>query len=100
MPFAVIATYTCAADDVDEIRARLLTMREHTVAEPANLAYLVHETIDPDDETGGFILYEQYTDRAGFEAHHQTAHFEEHVNGFIRPLLLDRTVQFAEVLSA
>jgi quinol monooxygenase YgiN len=93
MPYAVVARYVCSPADIDEIRSALLTMREHTLAEPANLAYVVHE-----ETPGTFLLYEQYTDRAGFDAHTQTPHFTEHILGTVRPRLLARTVHFAEVI--
>jgi quinol monooxygenase YgiN len=97
--YAVIARYCCSSAEAEQIRERLLQMREDTLKEPANITYVVHEEID--DEVDGqvaFLLYEQYTDRDGFEAHTKTQHFVEHVGGFIRPRLLDRTVHFAEVL--
>lgn len=93
VPYAVVARYVCAAEDTDEIRSTLLTMRTHTLTEPANLAYVVHE-----EAPGTFLLYEQYTDRDGFDAHTRTPHFEEHIVGVVRPKLLERTVHFAEVL--
>lgn len=92
MAYAVIARYTCDPADADEIRERLSIMRTHTLEEPGSLMYELH------DEVGDqpvFIIYEQYVDRAGFEAHTVTAHFEEHVNGFIKPKLVDRSVFFA-----
>ncbi|GAA3208516.1 putative quinol monooxygenase [Actinocorallia longicatena] len=95
MPYAVIAHYRCAPEDAGLIRATLLEVREHTLAEPANIAYVVHA--DPDDPAS-FTLYEQYTGKAGFEAHTRTPHFTEHVLGTVRPLLTERTVSFLDVL--
>jgi quinol monooxygenase YgiN len=93
--YAVIAHYRCAPPDADLVRASLLTMRSHTRAEPANLNYVVHA--DPSDP-GGFVLYEVYADRAGFDAHAASDHFAELIVGVVRPRLLDRQVTFAEVL--
>lgn len=95
MPYAVIARYQCAPEDVETIRDALLAMREHTVSEPANIAYVVHEGVE---ESGVFILYEQYNDRDGFETHTRTPHFDEHINGFVKPRLIGRTVFFADVI--
>jgi quinol monooxygenase YgiN len=95
MVYAVIARYTCAPDDVDTVRAALLVMRDRTRAEPGNLAYVVHEDADT---VGVFVLYEQYVDRAGFDAHTRTPHFEEQIIAVVRPLLEDRSVVFANVL--
>ncbi|MET7982669.1 MULTISPECIES: putative quinol monooxygenase [unclassified Streptomyces] len=95
MAFAVVAHYRCAPVDADAVRAALVRMRELTPAEPANLAYEVHAEVD---RPGSFVLYERYTDRAGFEAHRAADHFTEFIVGRVLPLLTDRTVTFAEVL--
>ncbi|GIF20341.1 hypothetical protein Ate02nite_30710 [Paractinoplanes tereljensis] len=96
MPYAVIAHYRCLDEEAALIREALLSMREHTRREPGNLAYEVHaeESADPP----AFILYEQYTDRAAFDAHAASDHFEKHILGTVRPRLIDRTVYFAETL--
>lgn len=95
MSYVVIAHYTCPPDDAADVQSRLLTMREHTLDEPANRAYVVHAV---EDKPGEFILYEEYDDRAGFDAHATTPHFEEHIVGYIRPRLTDRQVTFASVV--
>jgi quinol monooxygenase YgiN len=95
MSYAVIARYRCTPEHAELIRATLLEMRGLTLAEPANLAYIVH--VDLADGTS-FTLYEQYTDRAGFDAHTATPHFQKHIVGTVRPLLTDRTVAFLDVL--
>ena len=95
MPYAVIARYRCDPQGAALIRDTLLEMRRHTREEPANLLYIVH--VDPDDEAA-FTLYEQYTDRAGFEAHTRTDHFAEHLRGTVLPRLTERTVSFLDVL--
>ena len=95
MAFAVVAHYRCAPADEATVRAALLKMRELTPTEPANLAYEVHAEAD---RTGSFVLYERYTDRAGFEAHRAADHFTEFIVGCVLPLLKERTVTFAEVL--
>lgn len=95
MAYAVVAHYHCAPADEATVRAALLKMREHTREEPANLAYEVHAEAD---RPGSFVLYEQYADRAGFDAHAATDHFAELIVATVRPLLTERTVTFAEVL--
>lgn len=95
MAYAVIARYHCEPADEATVRAALLKVREHTRAEPANLAYEVHAEAD---KPGSFVLYEQYADRAGFEAHKVADHFTELIVETVWPLLTDRTVTFAEVL--
>lgn len=95
MTFAVVARYACKDEDAGEVRAALVTMREHTVQEPANVTYVVHEDADA---PATFFLYEQYRDRAGFDAHTASPHFTEHIIGRVRPLLTDRQVQFGTVI--
>ncbi|MFJ8105689.1 putative quinol monooxygenase [Streptomyces sp. NPDC096132] len=95
MAYAVIARYHCTAEDEAIVRAALLKTREHTRAEPANEVYEVHAVAD---EPGGFLLYERYADRAGFEAHKAAEHFRELITETVWPLLTDRSVTFAEVL--
>ncbi len=92
MAFAVIAHYRCAPQDTELVRDSLLKMREHTREEPGNLEYVVHST------DGGFVLYEVYVDRAGFDAHAASDHFAEYIVRIVRPVLTDRTVTFAEVI--
>ncbi|OLT31117.1 antibiotic biosynthesis monooxygenase [Actinomadura sp. CNU-125] len=94
MSYAVIARYRCEPQDADLIRESLLLMREHTRREPGNLRYVVHA----DTEDTAFILYEEYTDRAAFDAHAASEHFAEHILGTVRPKLTERTVRFGEVL--
>ncbi|MFJ6212777.1 putative quinol monooxygenase [Streptomyces sp. NPDC092296] len=95
MAYAVVAHYRCAPADEAAVRAALLEMREHTRREPGNLAYEVHAEVD---RPGGFVLYERYTDRAGFDAHAAAGYFSELIVGTVRPLLTERSVTFAEVL--
>lgn len=95
MAYAVIAHYRCAPEDAALVRESLLKMREYTRREPENLEYVVHA--DTEDATS-FVLYETYTNRAGFDAHAASPHFAEYIIGTVRPRLLDRRVTFAEVL--
>ncbi|EST19658.1 putative quinol monooxygenase [Streptomyces roseochromogenus] len=95
MAFAVVAQYQCAPADADTVRDALRKMRELVPSEPANLAYEAHEVVD---RPGAFVLYECYTDRAGFEAHKVTDHFAELIRGTVFPLLKERTITMAETL--
>ncbi|WAZ25483.1 antibiotic biosynthesis monooxygenase [Streptomyces cinnabarinus] len=95
MPYAVFAHYRCEPADELVVREALLRMREFTRGEPANLAYEVHAEAE---RVGGFVLYEVYADRAGFEAHAAADYFDELIVRTVRPLLTERTVTFAEVL--
>ncbi|WP_046728782.1 putative quinol monooxygenase [Streptomyces humi] len=96
MAYTVVAHYRCAPADAATVRDALLKARVSTRAEPANLMYEVHAVVG---EPGGFLLYEQYADQAGFEAHQAAEHFQEVIVGVVRPLLVERTVTFAETLA-
>lgn len=95
MSYAVVAHYRCAPADEATVRAALLRLCERARAEPANEAYEVHAV---EGRPGGFLLYERYADRAGFEAHKAAEHFQELIVRTVWPLLTDRTVTFAEPL--
>ena len=45
-----------------------------------------------------FLLYEQYHDRSGYEAHMATPEFAEHIRGTVVPLLERRERDFYEVV--
>ena len=96
MAYAVIAHYRCTPEDAGLIREALLTMREHTLKEAGNVSYEVHA--EEGAEPPAFILYEQYVDRAAFDAHAASEHFAEHILGTVRPRLTQRDVLFGEVL--
>ena len=95
MAFVVVARYRCAPADEGAVRDALLKAREGTRAEESNLVYEVHSVVD---QPGGFLLYERYVDRDGFEAHKAADHFQELIVGTVWPLLVERSVTFAEVL--
>ncbi|MGP4007185.1 putative quinol monooxygenase [Streptomyces sp. 4N124] len=95
MAYTVVAHYRCAPADEETVRATLLKVREATRAEPANEVYEVHVV---EGEPGGFLLYERYADRAGFEAHKGAGHFKELIVETVWPLLVERSVTFAEAL--
>lgn len=61
--------------------------------EPKMLQYIVHRS--PDDART-FFLYEQYTDRSGYEDHLATPHFEQLARGIAIPNLESRERAFYE----
>lgn len=50
------------------------------------------------DDPRRFVLYEQFADRAAFEAHTQTAEFKRLVAGQIVPLLETRVREVFELV--
>jgi quinol monooxygenase YgiN len=96
MPYAVVAHYRCEPADAGLVRDALLAMREHTLREPGNLAYVVHADAGAE---AAFTLYEQYADQAAFDAHTRTPHFTQYIVEVVRPRLTERTVWFGDVVT-
>ena len=77
-----------AAEVIDELGA---ASRE----EPGVVHYIAHR--DPEDPRV-FLMYEQYADKAAFEAHGQTDHFQSIGAGELFPLMEARERAFYETL--
>lgn len=85
--YVVVARWLAQEGHVEDVIAAIKEMIPHALAEPACEAYIVNQSVDDPRQ---FLLYEQYHDEAGFQAHTQTAAFKELVLGKIVPLLEDR----------
>jgi quinol monooxygenase YgiN len=89
MGFVVIATWTAKAGEADRVAGTLSKLAPGNRAEPKNLVFQAHRsTEDPNT----FVLYEHYTDAAGYDDHKATDAFQTHVIGDIIPRLETRTV--------
>ncbi|MCA1674855.1 MAG: antibiotic biosynthesis monooxygenase [Actinobacteria bacterium] len=55
--------------------------------EPGCQAYLFHQSVEDPE---AFLVYEQYVDEAAMDAHLETPHFREIVQGRVNPLLESR----------
>jgi len=93
--FVVIARFYAQAGKDDEVAAALRDMTPFANTEPGCACYIVNRALDDPRE---FVLYEQYHDRAGFDAHLATPEFKEHILGRVVPLLESRGRQFYEVI--
>ena len=89
----VIARYTLAPGNEDEVLALLPQLAAASRAEPGNLAYEIHRSVD---DPRRVVLLERYADREAFAAHRESAHFQELALGRIVPLLENRTVELYE----
>ncbi|MEW6471388.1 MAG: putative quinol monooxygenase [Actinomycetota bacterium] len=79
-----VAWYRARPGEADAVVA---AMREAAVAarnEPGCLTYQLHQSVDDDHD---FVLYEQYVDEDALQAHLETPHFREVVQGRVNPLL-------------
>jgi quinol monooxygenase YgiN len=82
--FVLTAKYLVKAGRGDEVEAALRRMAPLVKTEPGCTLYHANRSADNPDV---FLLYEQYIDEAAFDAHRNTPHFKEIVEGIIVPLL-------------
>lgn len=76
MSYVVVATWRAKPGKEAFIEGILRTIVERSRQEPATLLFIAQRSVD---DPSTFLLYEQYTDEAGFEAHKRTPHFKEFV---------------------
>jgi quinol monooxygenase YgiN len=93
--YIVAAQYYAKEGKADEIAAILQTMIRISRAEPGCVLYLVHRSID---DPRKFLLYEQYHDRAAYDAHMATDAFKEHILGKAVPMLESRIRDFYAIV--
>jgi autoinducer 2-degrading protein len=93
--FVVAAQYYAKEGKADEIAAILQTMIPLSRAEPGCALYTVNRSRD---DPRKFLLYEQYHDRSGYEAHMATDAFKENILGKVVPMLESRIRDFYEVV--
>jgi len=93
--FVVAAQYYTKEGKEEEVAAILKKMIPISNAEPGCMLYTVNRSLD---DPRKFLLYEQYRDRAGYEAHMATEAFKENILGKVVPMLESRVREFYEVL--
>ncbi len=93
MAFVVAAIWRAKEGQEATIAHLLEQMAPLSRQEPKVLQYIVHRS--PDDPRT-FFLYEQYTDRSGYEDHLATPHFEQLARGIAIPNLESRERAFYE----
>lgn len=80
--------YTFASEDADEAEALFRELRAASVNEPGVVRFEVGRSID---DPSVFALWEVYRDRAAFDAHGASEHFQRLVISGIRPLAQQRS---------
>lgn len=95
MTFVVIATWIAQEGNEATVAHAIESMVGPTRAEPGCLAYLVHRDLD---NPRAFLLYEEYVDRAAYEAHGVSDHFQRYAVETGIPLLESRRRSFYEPL--
>jgi quinol monooxygenase YgiN len=93
--FVVAAQYYAKEGKADEILAILRQMIPISRAEPGCALYMVNQSLD---DPRRLLLYEQYHDRSGYEAHMATDAFKEKILGRVVPMLESRVREFYEVI--
>jgi autoinducer 2-degrading protein len=90
----LVARYSVESGRGDEVAEALKKMAPLVAEkEPGCLLYHANRsTEDPDL----FLLYEQYEDAKALEAHRETPHFEQIIEGEIVPLLENRERELYE----
>ncbi|MDA0159245.1 antibiotic biosynthesis monooxygenase [Solirubrobacter ginsenosidimutans] len=95
MAFALMVRWEVRPGDAAELEAIFREHQEHSRAEPGCLAWIAHRG----ETLGSFLLYEQFIDRAAFDAHRATPHFQRLIVDCGLPLLIrEREITFAETL--
>lgn len=93
--YVVAAQYYAKEGKADEIAAILQKMIPISRAEPGCALYTVNRSLE---DPRKFLLYEQYRDKAGYEAHMATDAFKENILGKVVPMLESRVRDFYEVV--
>lgn len=76
MAYVVVAAWRARAGEAERVGELIGAMTPLSRAEPACRVYQAHRSID---DPQLFLLYEQYDDEAGYQAHLRTAHFKRYV---------------------
>lgn len=95
--FVVAAQYYAKEGKADEIASILKTMIPISRNEPGCAVYMVNRSVD---DPRKFLLYEQYHDRTGYEAHMATDVFKERIMGKVVPMLESRVRDFYELVES
>lgn len=95
--FVVAAQYYAREGKDDEIAAILQMMIPISSAEPGCALYTVNRSVE---DPRKFLLYEQYRDRSGYEAHMATDAFKANILGRVVPMLESRVRGFYDVVEA
>jgi quinol monooxygenase YgiN len=96
MAYVVLAKWTAKEGQEDRLAEICDEMTEPSRAEPGNLYYQAQRSVE---DPRLFLLYEQYSDEAGYEAHMASEHFTRLVKEEAIPNILEsREREFYETL--
>jgi quinol monooxygenase YgiN len=93
--YVVAAHYTIKEGNEEQVLDILKKMIPISRAEPGCRFYSVNQS---SDNPRKLLLYEQYVNKAGYEAHMATDAFKEHILGKVVPMLETRERVFYETV--
>jgi quinol monooxygenase YgiN len=95
MAYVLVARMTTREGEEERAAELIGRLAEASSAEPGAVHYIAHR--DPEDPRV-FLIYEQYRDKAAFEEHGQTEHFQTLAVGELFGLMETRERSFYETL--
>jgi quinol monooxygenase YgiN len=95
MAYVLVARMTTREGEEERAAELVGRLAEASSAEPGTVHYIAHR--DPEDPRV-FLMYEQYRDKAAFEEHGQTEHFQTLAVGELFGLMETRERSFYETL--
>jgi (4S)-4-hydroxy-5-phosphonooxypentane-2,3-dione isomerase len=97
IPVYVFAKWQVKQGNLAMVLSFLEQVAQKSQEEKGNLNYRIHQSTD---DANTILLYEGYVDEAAAEKHRNSDHFQEIVINSIVPLLDNREVVMARMLSA
>lgn len=76
--------------DHEAVKANLVALTEGSRKEPGCVSYIAHFL---SDDSSTVLIYEQYVDDAGLEAHRNTQHFKDHAIGGLYQRMRERSME-------
>lgn len=95
MAYVVTAFWTAQEGKEETVAGALAQLMAASRAEAGCTIYQVHRSLE---KPRLFFIYEQYVDKAAFDAHVASPHFEQHGKGVAIPLLESRERAFYETM--
>ncbi len=95
MAYVLVARMTTREGEQDRAAELIGQLAAATTGEPGNIHYITHRAAD---NPRVFMIYEQYRDKAAFEEHGQSEHFQRIGAGELFGLMEERERNFYETL--
>ena len=97
MAYVVTGFWKATEGQEATVADALAHLMAHSRTEPACRIYQVHTSLE---EPRLFFIYEQYDDKAAFDAHVASAHFEQFGRNLAIPLLESRERAYYETMES